>query len=52
MSVLDVSGRERSTESGMEHLNLLPRICLLRFRPGLREKLADEFRPSAVSQWL
>jgi hypothetical protein len=31
MQVLDVSGGERSAESGMQHLSFLPRICLLRF---------------------
>jgi hypothetical protein len=52
LEVLGVSAGERSTESGMQHLSLLPRMCLLRFRPGVREKLADEFRAWVVSQRL
>jgi hypothetical protein len=31
MKVLDVSGGERLTESGVQHLTVLARICLLQF---------------------
>jgi hypothetical protein len=31
MMVLHACGGERSSESGMQHLSLLPRMCLLRF---------------------
>ena len=55
MSVLDESGGERSSESGMQHLSLLHSEREFAFRgfwPRLWEKLADEFRTSVVSQWL
>jgi hypothetical protein len=55
MSVLHLSGGERSSERGMQHLSLLHserEVAFRVFRPRLWEKLADEFRTSVVSQWL
>jgi hypothetical protein len=54
MSILDVGGGERSSESGMQHVssNQNSEFACRGFRRCLMEKFADDFRPSVVSQQL